>query len=84
MIEDDNVDCADYEDHDHEDDPSGGASTASMVDDNMDERIADKVDDMVVAGSSCKWDVAASELGEHSAVVEDRDLTDTAAGRKLD
>lgn len=54
MTEDDNVDCADYEDHDHEDDPSGGASTASMVDDNMDEHIADKVDDMVVAGSSCK------------------------------
>lgn len=55
-----------------------------MVDDNMDERIADKVDDMAVAGSSCKWDAAASELGEHSAVVEDRVLIDTAAGRKLD
>ena len=84
MIEDDNVDCADYEDRGYGDDPSDGASTASMVDDNMDERIADKVDDMAVAGSSCKWDAAASELREHSAVVEDRVRIDTVAGRKLD
>lgn len=84
MIEDDNVDCADYEDHGHGDGPSDGANTASMVDDNMDERIADKVDDMVVAGSSCNWDAAASELAEHSAVVEGQVLIDTAAGRKLD
>lgn len=84
MIEDDNVDYADYEDRGHGDDPSDGASTASMVDDNMDERTADKVDDMAVAGSSYNWDAAAAELAEHSAVVEGQVPIDTAAGRKLD
>lgn len=84
MIEDDNVDCADYEDRGHEDVPLDGANTANMVDDNMDERIADKVDDMAVAGNSCKRDVAVSEVVEHSAVVEDRVLIDMVAGRKLD
>lgn len=78
------MDCADYEDRDHGDDPSDGASTASTVDDNMDERIADKVDDTAAAESNCKMDAAASELKEHSAVVGVRVQIDTVAGHKLD
>lgn len=54
VIADDNADYAGYEDHDYEDVPSDEASIVNTVDDNMDERIGDKVDDMVVAEDSCK------------------------------
>lgn len=53
-IADDNADCAGCEGHDCGDVPSDGASTANTVDDSTDERIADRVDDTAVAGSSCK------------------------------
>lgn len=77
---DDNADCVD---HGRGVDPSDGANIASTVGDNMDEHIADKVDDTAVAENSCKWDAAVSELAERSAVVADLVQTDTA-GRKPD
>lgn len=53
MIEDDNEDCEDYEDHEREDGPLDEAGTENTVDDSMDEHI-DKVDDTVAAENNCK------------------------------
>lgn len=77
MIADDNADCVDYVDRGHVADLSDG-DTVNTADDNMDEYIVDKVDDMIVAENSYKWDAAVSELKERSAVVVGLVRTDTA------
>jgi len=82
-IVDDNADCAGYEDRGRGDVPSDGASTVNTADGSMDEHIADKVGDKVVAGSNCRWDVAVAEPEEHFEVAAGQVRTDIV-GRKPD
>lgn len=66
----DNVDCAGYEDHEHEDGPLHVVNTVNMVDDNRDVHIENMADDMVAAVNTYKMDVEVLELMEHFELVE--------------